>query len=346
MRIAIVVRSVHWQIPTYSTTHFAYEAAARGHTVIFTSFNQFNVAEPSTLTIGGHPCKAPGPLDRQEWLVQTQKSELLTYDLDSFDAIFLRFNPNVKDSFGEVERDLCLELCLKAKTLGVEVINDPEGLMRCHSKLYLTRLPEQTRVPSFISRSEHELKQFIQNSQGPVIVKPIRGSGGRDVFLISSARDKNASSVLANLCRQGYVVAQPYIRSKGDFRILLWKGKPIVVDDKAAIARRTPSNNDFRTNRHTGGSATACQLTPTLERLVEQIGPQLLEDGLYWVGVDVVGDKVLEINAFCPGSIEYLNELYNINIGRYLVTQIEEAGTHPALQYNVPENNVPQASLH
>jgi glutathione synthase len=150
-------------------------------------------------------------------------------------------------------------------------------------------------------------------------------SPGQDVFFVKNSKDININQIIASVSKNGYVMAQEYLPAvkKGDKRILLLNGYPIFVGRQPALYLRVSPKGEIRSNMHIGGKRKKAKLTQSDVRIIETIRPKLLSDGLYFVGLDIVGDKLLEVNVFCPGGINNINELYGINVGKVVIQDLE-----------------------
>ena len=121
-------------------------------------------------------------------------------------------------------------------------------------------------------------------------------------------------------------MAQEYIPDvkKGDKRLLLLNGSPIYAGNRVAMYRRVAAKGEIRSNMHVGGTRKTVEFTKVEAKIAEIIRPKLIADGLYLVGADIVGNKLLEINVFCPGGINNINELYDINVGELVIQDLEK----------------------
>ncbi|MBY0370879.1 glutathione synthase [bacterium] len=327
MKICFVVRSVHNQLPNYTTTHLAYEAHRRGHRVFYTTVNSFSYTEDQHIRATAISPAHVTFTSRHGFLESLQGETAVREEvvLTKFDAVFLRYNPHDNDP----ERDRknpALEFGRLLKQQGVLVVNDPAGLSRAASKMYLCTLPPEVRARTLITRSTHKIKEFLHTLRKPAIIKPLSGFGGQDVFFVKNTREININQIISAVSKNGYVMAQEYIPEvkKGDKRLLLLNGSPIIVDGRAAIYKRISPKGDIRSNIHVGGTRKAAEFTKVEQSIAEAIQTRLVADGLYFVGADIVGDKLLEINVFCPGGINNINELYGINVGAYVIEDLEK----------------------
>jgi glutathione synthase len=326
MKICFVVRSVYSQIPTYTTTHLAYEAHRRGHKVVYTTVNSFSCGDDlkvraTVVYPDGGPYES-----RTEFLRALQEDQAVREEevISDYDVVFLRYNPNESDT--DRNRNPATEFGRLLKHRGVLVVNDPGGLAKASSKMYLSTFPSEIRAHTLITRSTVKIKEFLKALKKPAIIKPLSGYGGQDVFFIKSVKEININQIISTVAKNGYVMAQEYLPAvkKGDKRLLLLNGDPIFAGDRAAMYRRMSPKGDIRSNIHIGGSRKAVEFTKVEARIAEMIKPKLVADGLYFVGADIVGDKLLEINVFCPGGINNINELYNINVGEVVIEDLEK----------------------
>lgn len=326
MKICFVVRSVHTQVITYTTTHLAYEAYRRGHRVAYATVSSFSYSDDgrvrATIVTPG-----VGPFEsRRAFLdaLKGEEAERAEVCLSDFDVVFLRHNPN--ESEEDRTNNPAIEFGRLLKAHGVLVVNDPGGLTKAASKMYLSAFPEEIRARTLITRSTVKIKEFLALLRKPAILKPLSGFGGQDVFFIKNHKEININQIIATVSKSGYVMAQEYIPEvkKGDKRLLLLNGSPIIIGSTVAMYRRMSPKGEIRSNMHVGGTRKHADFTKVEARIAEIIRPKLIADGLYFVGADIVGNKLLEINVFCPGGINNINELNGINVGEYVIQDLEK----------------------
>jgi glutathione synthase len=235
-------------------------------------------------------------------------------DLDTTHAVIVRTNP------GRDPRPWANPLLLQALHLleqrGVQVRNHPRGLLRAASKLYLGALPEQARPRTLVSRSTSAIREFLAALGGPAVAKPVTGTHGTDVYKLSGPDAPNLEQILASLTRNGPAMVQAFVpeAAQGDVRVHLLGGELFEVRGVPAIIARIPPSTDFRSNVHLGGTPAAASLTPAIERLITLVGPQLRADGLWHVGLDVIGGVVVEVNAYSPGGLTDLERMSGLDL--------------------------------
>jgi glutathione synthase len=191
--------------------------------------------------------------------------------------------------------------------------------------MYLAGFPSELRPKTLITRSLGRVRSFLREMEGPAVLKPLSGYGGQDVFFLTRGERVNLEQIVSTIAADRYLIVQEYLpaAARGDKRVLLLGGAPIRVDGHYATYKRMRPPDDLRNNMHVGGARRPTTLDATDLRLCELIRPRLVADGLYLVGVDIVGDRILEINVHAPGGIHNINELYGIDVGAEIVKDLE-----------------------
>jgi glutathione synthase len=208
----------------------------------------------------------------------------------------------------------------RAEAQGTLVVNRARSLRDFNEKIFATQFP-QCCPPVLVSRDMKRLKAFHQQHQD-VIFKPLDGMGGTSIFRVQMG-DPNLSVILETLTQHGQqqIMAQRFIAeiSAGDKRILLIDGEPIPYG-----LARIPAAGESRGNLAAGGRAEAVELSPRDHWICQQIAPQLKAAGLLFVGIDVIGDYLTEINVTSPTCIRQIDAAFNLNIGSTLMDCIEK----------------------
>ncbi len=327
MRVCFVVNAVRTQRLTYTTLHLAYEAYRRSHEVHVAGIDAFSYSDDDQVL--AHTVSLPADTHssaKKFWRALTaEDAPQAEISHNQFDVVFLRNNPATVGEGGD-RFNPALGFGRRLKRSGVMVVNDPDGLLRAGSKMYLAGFPEEVRPKKLISRSADKIRQFLKELDGPAILKPLAGYGGKNVFFVRRGQASNLNQMISAVRKDDYVIAQEYLphAARGDKRVLLLGGEPIRIGKHVAAYKRMRPKDDIRNNMHVGGQRKRCEFTDTEQRICDLLRPRLVADGLYFVGVDIVGDKVLEINVFAPGGIHNINELYGINVGEVVVQDLEK----------------------
>ena len=235
--------------------------------------------------------------------------------LGSLDVILMRKDPPVDDGF--IMATWILEM---AESDGALVVNPPAALRDCNEKLFATRFPDCI-PPLIVSRDPQRLRAF-HAEYGEVVMKPVDGMGGRSVFRVR-ADDENLSVITETLTADGTrsAMAQRYLPEirNGDKRILLIDGEALPY----ALAR-IPGAGESRGNLAAGGLGEGRELTDRDRWICERVGPELRKKGLVFVGIDVIGDYLTEINVTSPTCVRELDRAFKDDIGARLMAAIEQ----------------------
>ncbi len=242
-------------------------------------------------------------------------------DLERLDLLLLRAAPLdiALLSFADLVRER-----------GVPVINDPAGLLRVSHKAWLASLPGVDTPPGVVTRSRASCHVFAQAQAEAVVVKPARGSGGRDVSLVepSDAVALDDAFDRARISGDGYVVVQRYLPAAewGEKRLVWLDGKVV----GGYLRRRAPG--EFRHNLKRGGQAEATDITAEDLTLSAQVSPHLLQAGIRLAGLDVIGGSLIEVNTLNPGGAYHADRL----TGSQLCDEILDRLTQPLQERSTP----------
>lgn len=242
-------------------------------------------------------------------------SDAMTLDLADLDIILMRQDPPFNAEY--IYATYLLE---KAEQEGVMVVNRPSSVRDCNEKLFATHFP-QCCTPTLVASRADLLRGFVEEF-GDTVMKPLDGMGGSNIFRVR-ADSPNISVVIEVLTGHGNtpIMAQRYVPEikDGDKRILMINGEPVPY----ALAR-IPKEGELRGNLAAGGSGEGRPLSDRDRWICEQVGPTLKRLGLYFVGLDVIGDYLTEINVTSPTCVRELDALYDLNIAGQLFDTLLE----------------------
>lgn len=238
-----------------------------------------------------------------------------TMALKDLDVILMRKDPPFDNEY--VYATYILE---RAQQQGTLIVNDPRALRDCNEKLYATTFAECS-PPTLVTRDSGRLKAFHKEF-GDVIFKPLDGMGGSSIFRLK-ADDPNVSVIIETLTDHGrrQTMAQKYLPQikDGDKRILLIEGEPVPY-----CLARLPAEGETRGNLAAGGSGRAQPLTDRDRWIAAQVGPEVKRRGLIFVGLDVIGDYLTEVNVTSPTCIREIDRAYDTDIGGRLMDVIAQ----------------------
>ena len=259
------------------------------------------------------------------FLKSAQSSKPQLIDIADLDVLMLRNDPSNDAIDRPWAETIGIQFGRRAAQQGVLVLNDPDSLSRAINKLYFQEFPRAVRAETLITRFPAHVKEFAAKHGGKIVLKPLQGSGGQGVFLVNNKSAANLNKIIESISRDGYLIAQSYVpeADKGDIRLFIMNGEPLQIDGKYAALRRVSSKEDIRSNIHAGGTATAVKITERELRVAELIRPKLLEDGMFLVGIDIIGDVILEVNVFTPGNLFSCCEMAGVNFAGKVMQSIE-----------------------
>jgi glutathione synthase len=231
------------------------------------------------------------------------------------DAVFIRKDPPFTDAY------LWLTLVLDHLDGTTLVVNDPRGLREANEKLYAHHFPEIV-PPTIMTSHKDEILKFLSNVGGRAVIKPIDGHGGEGVFLLVQG-DSNLNALIEAVTHLGArnAIVQaliPEVYDEGDKRILLVDGELL------GVVGRIPRKGDLRSNVHAGGSAAPASLTDADRKIIDTIGPRLRSDKLFFVGLDVIGGKLIEVNVTSPTLIQQMSRLVGENLSATVIDRLED----------------------
>jgi glutathione synthase len=260
----------------------------------------------------GHARPLQVQADPQRWF---ELAPAATRRLGDFDVILMR-----KDPPFDTEYIYASYILQRAEEQGALVVNRPQGLRDMNEKVYTAWFP-QCCAPTLITRNMSDMHAFLREHD-KIVCKPLDGMGGRSIF-VTELGDKNSNVIFETLTAygEGYAMVQRYlpdIVTSGDSRILLVDGQAVPF----ALAR-IPSGEDNRGNLAAGATGVGRPLTERDQFLASEIGPKLAEQGMLFVGPDVIGGFVTEINVTSPTGIRELDQQFGIDIATLLIAAIQ-----------------------
>jgi glutathione synthase len=324
MRVCFVVAAHREQQPTFATVHLALAAHRRGHDVRFVSVDDLSFLDDNNV-LGMTARVRTGAYARPADYARALASDEVVVEEDTlgtFDVVFLRFNP-IREGSAHPSAPL-IDFGWRLKLGGTLVVNDPEGLRRAGSRMYLADFPADVRTRTLVSRSKRRLREFVRALDAPAVLKPLAPRGDEHVFYVRRRQISNLNQIITTVTKDGYAIAQEYLpeSEQGEKRVLLLNGEPIRAGDKVAIYRRRPALGPGVV-REGVPSRGKCDFGPVEARICDILRPKLLADGLHFVNVDIVGDKLLELNVFTPGGIHSIQELYDLDVADIVIRDLE-----------------------
>ena len=327
MRLGFVVNDVATEQDNYTTVRLARTAANQGHSVALIGLGDFTYDANDTVRAKAHLPSRHDYADDAALLEDVQADDAATerINVEELDVLMLRSDPapeQVERPWAPMSALLFAQLVTRR---GVIVLNDPFHLTNASNKTYFQHFPEEVRAVTCISRDPDEIRDFIATHGNRGVIKPLQGSGGQGVFVVKDDDGANLNQMIEAVTRDGYAIAQECLpkAADGDLRLLTLNGRPLCVDGEYACFRRYSDSGDARSNISAGGKCEMAEPDANALLLSEIVGPKLMRDGMYFAGLDIAGDKMMEINVDTPGGITMVDDLTGIGFSDVIIDDIE-----------------------
>lgn len=317
MKLAFIIDPIALLDPGHDSSVAMMEAAQQlGHQVYITQSNQLSILENKAWGYLQTVKLKPVELVNGLWFAESDWYEVgdrILTNLEEMDAVFMRTDPPVTVPY--LYTTYILDLIDKSKTL---VVNSPQGLRNANEKVYALQftsvIPE-----TIVSQDKVVIAKFVE-AKKTAVLKPLGGKGGEGILFLEEG-DRNFNSIIEVSTKRGQepVMIQEYLPAakEGDKRIILLDGEPI------GAVNRVPSGKEFRGNMAVGGKAEKVDITDREKEICEAVAPQLKADNLYFVGIDVIGGYLTEVNVTSPTGIREIDRLNNTNLGKKVVEWLE-----------------------
>ncbi|WP_375470128.1 glutathione synthase [uncultured Nostoc sp.] len=318
MKLAFIIDPIHQLDPCHDTSVALIEAAQiLGHEVWVTQGNLLSVVDSKAWAVLQRVEVVPVQLVEGRWIAANpwyKLSDSSFTSLETMDTVFIRTDPPVNDSY--LYATYILDYIDQNKTL---VINSPGGIRGANEKMYALQFTKA--IPeTIVSADKQFIRQFVE-AKGAAVLKPLGNKAGEGILFLQSG-DRNFNSIVELSTLQGRVpvMVQTYLpqAKEGDKRIILLNGEPI------GALNRLSSGTDFRNNMATGGTVAQTEITPRENEICTQLAERLRQDGLIFVGIDVIGGYLTEVNVTSPTGIREIDRLDGTHLGHQVIQWIEQ----------------------
>jgi len=309
VKIVFILDPIHALDPGHDTTVAFMEAVQKfGHEVWITQAEGLGVVDGKAYGWLSPTQLKPVELQNGRWVAAErwyEVGEAIWQPLESMDAVLMRTDPPVDVPY--LYATYILDYVDPRKTF---VLNDPKGLRAANEKMYALQF--KNAIPeTIVTRDKSVVREFV-NQRGKAILKPLGGKAGEGIFMLH-AGDRNLNSLMevsTNYGRVPIMVQQFLSEAKdGDKRIILLDGEPL------GAVNRIPTGEEFRGNMAVGGRVAEVNITDREREICQQLAPTLKRDGLYFVGIDVIGGYLTEVNVTSPTGIREIDRLNGVRLG-------------------------------
>ncbi|MBA2540753.1 MAG: glutathione synthase [Deltaproteobacteria bacterium] len=327
MRIGFVCNDIATEEAGYTTTRLGLSALEMGHEPWLMSVADFSNDPDDAVHAWARqaPPKAYRTTTTYLAALQGDEAKLERIKVDDLDVLCLRNDPAADLGVRPWAQSAGYVFGQRAAERGVIVVNDPHALAVAINKLYFQNFPEAVRPRSLISRNADDLKKFVADEGGRACLKPLQGSGGTNVFVVTPKAKGNLNQIVDAVTRDGYAIAQEFLpdAKDGDTRLFLMNGDPLIVDGHYCAFRRISAKGDVRSNLHAGGKLAKAVITDEMLQLAEIVRPRLIRDGMFLVGLDIVGSKLMELNVFSPGGLGSAAKFEKVDFSHAVIAALE-----------------------
>ncbi|MEE8601996.1 glutathione synthase [Euzebya tangerina] len=317
MKLAFVINDIATEQDNYSTIRLTRRCVEMGIDVSLVSQSELSYMPGGALCAPASRPSTTGYADDTEILADLQEPENRRHvvTLNEVDVLMLRADPAkeiVERPWAHPSGLLFAQLIADS---GVIVVNDPRRLTDASNKTYFQQYPEAIRPRTCITRDAQTIRAFIEDQDGRAVIKPLQGSGGEGVFVITDGGRSNLNQMIEATVRFGYAIVQEYLpaAADGDLRLITLNGRPLQVDGTYACFRRYNETEDARSNITAGGAIEMAEPDEDAINVAEIASPKLVRDGMYLAGLDIVGATMMEINVDTPGGIGQAEDLTGID---------------------------------
>ena len=309
LRFAFIMDPIqHVLIDKDTTFVFMLESQARGHAVYYLELHDLFIERARAMG------RARRVELRREYNNHCTFLDETVEPLGNFDVVFMRKDPPVDIPYLHTTQLLDF-----VQQEGIFVFNNPAGLRAANEKLYALNFPSVI-PPTLVSQEPQRLKTFLEELGGEMIIKPIDGHGGSGIFYVQRD-DRNLNSLLETATREGRepIIAQRYLPEVrlGDKRLIVLNGAPL------GCTLRVPRADEHRGNIHVGGTCIKAEVTPRDREICRELAPRLRRDGLYFVGLDIIGEYLTEVNVTSPTGVQEINALNSVRLEAQVIDFVE-----------------------
>lgn len=318
MKLAFIIDSIDKLDPGHDTSVALMEAAQmQGHDVWITEANRLSVADGRAMAMLQPVSLSPVKLVDDHWVISQpwyQLGDRQRLHLDTMDAVFMRTDPPVTVPY--LYATYVLDYVNPAKTL---VVNSPSGLRTANEKMYALQFTSV--IPETIVSADQTIIREFMERLGAAVLKPLGGKAGEGILFLE-AGDRNFNSLVEISTNRGQVpvMVQAYLPAakEGDKRIIVLDGEPI------GAVNRVPTGREFRGNMAVGGRAVQSEITDRDREICAAVAPHIQRDGLFFVGIDVIGGYLTEVNVTSPTGIREIDRLNHSQLGQQVIEWVEQ----------------------
>lgn len=348
MRIGFFIDDIETEKAGYTTLRLAMAAVNRGHEVWMIGAGDLAYDADEKIRAWARIATTKKYKTSATYLkeLKSNRAKVERITVDDLDVLMLRNNPRQETGHRAWAKTTGIIFGNVALRSGVIVLNDPTALAGALDKMYIQMLPKHIRPRTHISCDRQELKEFIHELGGMAVLKGFQGSSSQDVFLVTKDNRANLNQMIDAIVNHGYAIAQEYLpqAETGSVRMFLVNGEPLRYKGKVAAYQWVRTGDGMRANIHVPGSTESVRLTDKHYQIAEAIRPRLVQDGMFLAGIEIVDDKLLDIDVFSPDGLVTAQSFEKVNFSTSVIESLERKVDYMAY-YRRRFDNVDMATL-
>ena len=348
MRIGFFINDIDTEKSGYTTLHLAMTAVNRGHQVWIIgagdlAYDVDDKIRAWARTTSVIKYKTTGTYLKD---LKSANNKLERITVDDLDILMLRNDPahdTVNRAWTKTSGIIFGNVALRS---GVIVLNDPTALAGALDKMYIQLLPQHVRPRTLISCSSKEIKEFVKEVGGIAVLKGFQGSSSQAVFLVTQENLANLNQMIEAIVNHGYAVAQEYLpgAERGSIRMFLLNGEPLRYKNKVAAFQWVRTGDGMRADIHAPGSTESVELNDLHFQIAEAVRPRLVQDGIFLAGLDIVDDKLIDMDIFSPDGLVTAQSFEKANFSEAIIMALESKVNYMAY-YRRRFDNIDMATL-
>ncbi len=348
MRIGFFINDIETEKAGFTTLRLAMTAVNRGHEVWIMGAGDLAYDADEKIRARARSIAGKKYKTTRTYLKDLKsgraRSERIT--VDDLDILMLRNDPAQNTGNRAWAKTAGIIFGNVALHSGVVVLNDPTALAGALDKMYIQLLPRHILPRTFISCDRREIKAFVHELGGTAVLKGFQGSSSQEVFLVTRENHANLNQMIDAIVNYGYAIAQEYLpgAEHGSVRMFLVNGEPLRHKGKVAAFQWMRTGDGMRADIHEPGSTKPVQLTDAHYQIAEAVRPRLVQDGMFLAGLEIVDDKLIDIDVFSPDGLVTAQAYAKVNFSEAVIEALERKVDYMAY-YHRRFDNVGMATL-
>lgn len=348
MRIGFFINDIETEKPGFTALHLAMTAVNRNHEVWIISSGDLAYDVDEKIHAWARSTNKKKYKSTEVYLKDLKSPQGIRerITVDDLDILMLRSQSAREGEHLTWSKTAGINFGNVALRSGVIVLNDPGALAGALDKMYVRNLPQHILPKTLISCNPDEIKKFVEDVGGVAVLKGFQGSSSQAVFLVTLKNRGNLNQMIDAIVNHGYAIVQEYLPSaeQGSIRMFLLNGEPLRHKGKVAAFQWVRTEGGMRRDIHSPGSTEPVKLIDIHYQIAEAVRPRLVQDGMFLVGINIIGDKLIDIDAFNPDGLITAQSYEKANFSEAVIQSMERKVEYMGY-YRRSFNNIDMATL-